>query len=235
MVQAIISGKKTVTRRVVKQKYDNTELKMKTDKYGTYLVEIEKDVEGVTYGKRKDGTPWRKIRGYITPKPPYQKYDFLYVRETWNTAKGSGLFPNWQVEGEHYIYKADAPDSEEAKAAKWRPAIHMPRKAARIFLLVTDVRVERLQEITEEDIRNEGIDSGITLCSFNDQSINEPVGGFKDFFHLWNSTIPKKDLAQYGWKANPWVWVIEFQVLDIEDKSAFADHDTSYGGLQSAT
>lgn len=226
MVQAIMSGRKTVTRRVIKQKYDNTELKMKTDKYGTYLVEIEKDVEGVTYGKREDGSSWRKIRGYITPKPPYEKYDFLYVRETWNTAKDCGLFPNWQVEGEHYIYKADDPDSEEAKAAKWRPAIHMPRKAARIFLLVTDVRVERLNDITKEQAGAEGV-------SYDTD--NSGLMRIAQFIKLWNSTLSKKDIDKYSWKANPWVWVIEFQVLDIEDKSSFADHDTSSSGLQSAT
>ena len=61
MVRAILDGRKTVTRRCIKYKYSNTEMKMKTDKYGTCLIEIQKDVEGETYGKNPDGSTWHKL------------------------------------------------------------------------------------------------------------------------------------------------------------------------------
>lgn len=73
MVLAILADRKTVTRRAIKLKYDNTHHEMHTDKYGTRLIEIQDDVEGVTFGRREDGTTWRKLRGYIEPKQPYKK------------------------------------------------------------------------------------------------------------------------------------------------------------------
>lgn len=76
---------------------------------------------------------------------------------------------------------------------KWHPSIHMPREAARIFLRVTDVRVERLQEIDDNGIASEGL------------AIGDP------FDELWDRTIKKADRALYGWEADPWVWVIKFE------------------------
>ena len=78
----------------------------------------------------------------------------------------------------------------------------MPKKAARIWLKVTDVRVERLQEISGEDLIKEGID----LFRSNYVRV-----AFDEFKNIWNSTIKKSDLDRYGWDANPWVWVIEFE------------------------
>ena len=87
---------------------------------------------------------------------------------------------------------------------KWKPSIHMPKEAARIWLKVTDVRVERSQEITIDGIRNEGISS--MAVHAGDMEI-----ALKEWKNLWNSTIKKTDLDSYGWDANPWVWVIEFE------------------------
>ena len=82
---------------------------------------------------------------------------------------------------------------------KWKPSIHMPKAAARILLKVTDVRVEKLWEMTQEDCINEG-------CG----ELSE-----EQFGQIWNSTIKKKDLDIYGWKSNPWVWVIEFERVEV--------------------
>lgn len=76
---------------------------------------------------------------------------------------------------------------------EWRPSIHMPKEAARIWLKVTDVKVERLQDVDDDRIVSEGLEIG---C---------------DFENIWNATIKKSDLLHYGWDANPWVWVIEFE------------------------
>ena len=80
----------------------------------------------------------------------------------------------------------------------------MPKEAARIWLKVTNVRVERLQDITADSIRNEGLSSLAVQCG--DMEI-----ALKEWENLWNSTIKKSDLDRYGWDANPWVWVIEFE------------------------
>lgn len=213
MVRAILDGRKTVTRRAVKYKYSNTEMKMRTDKYGTRLIEIQKDIEGETHGKNPDGSTWHKLLPYIEKNPPYRKGDILYVRETFQK------FPNYRVgkyptqkdcnkepESWEYVYKADTFNSDE----KWTPSIHMPKEAARIWLKVTDVRVERLQEI--RNFMEEGIALSEVCGECNRDET--PIGCDNEidlFADLWESTLKKKDLAFYGWEANPWVWVIEFE------------------------
>lgn len=192
MVRAILDGRKTVTRRVIKLKYDNTHHEIKTDKYGTRLIEIQDDVKGETFGIREDGTSWRKIRPYIEPKAPYKKGDILYVRETWGEGYEEGS----------YIYKADdkladLPEFKESSKLIYHPSIHMPKEAARIFLKVTNVRVERLQDIDDDQAEKEG-------C-------NDYTSTALGFCYLWDSTIKKSDIDRYGWDANPWVWVIEFE------------------------
>mgnify|MGYP000111121112 CR=1 FL=1 len=89
-------------------------------------------------------------------------------------------------------------NSEDA-AEKWKPSIHMPKEAARIFLRVTSVRAERLQEITAEQATREGIKPDF------------PPYQIDEFIDIWNSTIKKSDVGRYSWIANPWVWVIEFE------------------------
>ena len=112
-----------------------------------------------------------------------------------------------------YIYKKDSleeydnryPDGEDYQwGGKWRPSIHMPKEAARIWLKVTDVRVERLQEITEEQIGREGVEVEYPHVLNGEEKRYA-------FSTLWNSTVKKSDLDRYGWNANPWVWVIEFE------------------------
>lgn len=99
MVKAILDGRKTVTRRVVKPKYNNTHFKFRTDKYGTEFVEIQNNIEGATFGKNPDGTTWRKMLGYIIKSPPYQPGDVLYVRETY--------CKNYYHDYGKYFYRAD--------------------------------------------------------------------------------------------------------------------------------
>lgn len=84
----------------------------------------------------------------------------------------------------------------------WNPSIHMPKEAARIWIKVTNVRVERLQEMWASDVPKEGI-------YFNKPTTADEM--LMAFTKLWNSTIKKSDIDCYGWDANPWVWVIEFE------------------------
>lgn len=202
MVKAILEGRKTVTRRCVKYKYSNTEMKMRTDKYGTCLVEIQKDVEGETYGKNADGTTWHKLLPFIEKIPPFKKGDILYIRETWS---------EWT---DGYVYRAwcsPFPQPGKASVMKWHPSLHMPKEAARIFLKVKDVRAERLNDMNLDDFLNEGI-------MVRPEAFNDPENAYwqaKDaFIFLWNSTINKSDIVLYGWDASPWVWVIEFERIE---------------------
>ena len=211
MVRTILDGRKTCTRRVVKYKYDNTQMEVKTDKYGSRLIEIQCDVEGETHGKNPDGSTWRRLRPFIEKKPPYRRGDVLYVREAWCKYGKLDDFDH-VIEGtEKYYYYADGVNptpyncflvhrngyDEYKDTPVWHPSICMPKEAARIWLKVTDVRVERLQDMTDDDAEAEGcFDYTSTALGFPD---------------IWESTIKKSDLDSYGWAANPWVWVIEFE------------------------
>lgn len=127
---------------------------------------------------------------------PYQQGDILYVRETW--CKGS-----WMNEKERYYYKADDNDFH----CVWHPSIHMPKEATRIWLKVKDVLVERLQGIDGKGCVKEGIEEE-PLKDVGEEFV-------KGMYHdLWDSTIKKSDIDRYGWDANPWVWVIEFERCD---------------------
>lgn len=221
MVRAILDDRKTATRRCVKYKYSNTEMKMRTDKYGTRLIEIQKDVEGETFGKNSDGSTWHKLLGYIEPTPPYQPGDILYVRETFV-----------QPAAHIFWYKADKNSWLDSKNMRWKPSIHMPKEAARIFLKVTDVRVERLQDITEEQTEAEGFQftppclskvSEDSYCDLDGQCTNkikycDMSAGELFGKVLWNSTIKKSELDTYGWDADPYVWCISFKRIYLEEK-----------------
>lgn len=130
-------------------------------------------------------------------KLPYQPGDILYVRETWH----KGL--------ERYMYRADYSDTEKFYRngkeieMKWKPSIRMPKEAARIWLKCTDVRVERLQDITEIGATKEGCVYDVEYALGNTEKGH--------FIEIWNSTIKRSDLYRYGWNANPWVWTIEYE------------------------
>ncbi len=237
MVKAILEGRKTVTRRCVKYKYSNTEMRMRTDKYGTCLVEIQKDVEGETFGKNEDGTTWQKLLPFIEKIPPFKKGNVLYVRETWNICN-IGIEENTIT----FIYRADESEEQSARTVvvsdeifdkysetmtennpEWRPSLHMPKEAARIFLKVKDVRVERLQDITPKEIEKEGLFNPCKECYAKKETCEDCICQDKDidkmiWSELWNSTIKKSDMEQYGWDANPWVWVIEFERIELDSE-----------------
>jgi hypothetical protein len=182
MVRAILDGKKTCTRRIVKGAIPDDAMwgyTMFTPKGCVSCRGVYADEYGEKFFRL-----------------PYQQGDILYVRETW--CKGS-----WMNEKERYYYKADDNDFH----CVWHPSIHMPKEAARIWLKVTDVRVERLQNIDGKGCVKEGIEEE-PLKYVGDEFV-------KGMFHdLWDSAIKKSDIDRYGWNANPWVWVIEFERCD---------------------
>lgn len=191
MVRAILDGRKTVTRRICKDANEHVVPDMS-------FYDAEKRTYAVHNFADKEHTNQLSTVERTCPICPG---DTLYVRETWHKYKkrvGNG-------EGCHiaefYGYKSSIANSEDANEP-WKPSIHMPKEAARIWLKVKDVRVERLQEISGGDLLKEGID----LFQSNYVRV-----AFDEFKNLWNSTIKKEDLDRYGWDANPWVWVIEFE------------------------
>ncbi len=180
MVRAILDGRKSCTRRICKDanEYTVPDMEFYNADRRTYAVHNFVDKEHTEQLSTAERTC------------PICTGDILYVRETWKEApKGYYYYEDWQKD-------------DIADVTKWNPSIHMPKEAARIWLKVTDVRVERLQEITEVQAQAEGCNSGLLTGACTAR------GQFED---LWNSTIKKSDIDRYGWDANPWVWVIEFE------------------------
>lgn len=196
MVRAILDGRKTMTRRVIKLP------------------------EGLAGRPVYDPLGLMYAGGIYRPK--YQIGDILWVRETWS--------PIW-VRPRRYLYKASPENVPNNTPIKWHPSIHMPREAARIFLKVTNVRVERLQEITAKDIRSEGLTSMGVHCLDYEIAV-------KEWELLWDSiyATPKavknsdgeilyyesypwediQEVREYKGKlwhvyGNPWVWVYELE------------------------
>jgi len=184
MVQAILDGRKTMTRRVVKN--------IKND--FDYSVTINNIDDSIS----------KKIIGEI---PKYQVGDVLWVRETWCKAimdRGTAQ------EKEIFLYRADEgrewTQPNDGFNIQWKPSIFMPKEYARIFLRVTNVRVERLQDISVEDILKEGAPL-ITITGNNEDFINSKLKGW--WYDLWNSINGKG-----SWEANPYVFVYTFQRVE---------------------
>ena len=193
MVQAILAGRKTQTRRLVKfpDDFDGREVY----KNGQF---------GVKYS-REDGTLYRHY-------PKYQPGDILYVRETWQVVRYAP--PGSSQLQDLYVFKADTTDVGEYEITEWKPSLFMPKEAARIFLQVTDVRAERLQDITEEDAIAEGIEciheSDVKV--YRNYLLKEKLGStnpVNSFSSLWNSINAKTS----PWKKNDWVWVYTFKTI----------------------
>lgn len=230
MDRAILDGRKSCTRRLVKPQPDEKH----TYPLGFVTDSTErKEVGCFGFGIDEYGGSVQYA------KPPYHTGDILYVRETWER------FECWNCEGDErgncpkepkksvldktcgcYMYRATDGISGDAK---WKPSIHMPKDAARIWLKVTNVRVERLQEITEDGCIAEGIyPSNCRGCNATfgcDTCPHEGYDEVDEFADLWNSTIKKADIDCYGWDANPWVWVIEFERCEKPAESPYAWND----------
>ena len=184
MVRVIMEGRKTVTRRVVKPQPPATSVVRKRSCAWEWSFWADCDM------------------GHLM-QPPCQPCDILWVRETRCKADGHNMnraFPGIGMEPE----KQDAAMRE--MGLKWRPSIHMPRESARLFLRVTDVRVERLQDIN------------LDPPGPKNQVVREGLRYLSDFIAVWDRTIKPADLHLYGWEANPWVWVIEFERIS-KDKA----------------
>lgn len=223
MVRAILDGRKSCTRRICKDANEYTVQDM--DFYNA-----DKRTYVVHNFANREHTEQLSTAERACPICPG---DILYVRETW------GHFECCCCEGdEHgncyrepqqsalnkscgcYMYRAT---DEIYGDARWHPSIHMPKEAARIWLKVTDAKVERLQEMKPVDAIKEGAypdcwdclntygESGSQCCYGTEEQCSQCDEVMMEWEKLWNSTIKKSDLDRYSWDANPWVWVIEFE------------------------
>lgn len=192
MVQAIQAGRKTQTRRLLRH-------------IRAYSI--------------KTGIP--------ANNPPCKPGDILWVRETWQHVynfddgdqpiEGTGRYVYYADNPMPFDYWVDADTGEHKEQMPWKPSIHMPKAAARLFLRVKDVRIERLQEISEEQAEQEGCAGWHIEISGGPWGVeDDPDEGtaVDDFQRVWDGTIKPADLDKYGWNANPWVWVITFERCD---------------------
>lgn len=236
MIRAILDGRKSCTRRLVnpqpKSKLCYTFAGSDSGTWG-YPNRTAHEIWGEEFKLPNDITEEELSKRW---NPPYHTDDILYVRETWQCwrahryeatadirfrAGGDDVrlqFANGNTDSidrldyDTFVHKWFSHNGE------WKPSLFMPKEAARIWLKVTDVRIERLKNITGDGALREGSqgircnhvalgEHGCTDC-MNTGWIEPPQ---VEFMQIWNSTIKKSDIDRYGWDANPWVWVIEFE------------------------
>lgn len=195
MVKAILRGRKTQTRRIVSR----------ISGFGSVRQFNVSTTSGYDWQFRCRRGLWQDVRmPQLLGWCPYGRVgDRIWVRETWARSRNNWLYRADELDGYNPSECVVEWDWDSACVDKWRPSIHMPRRAARLFLEVTGVRVERVQDITEEDARDEGVE----LCHvFQMAKSGHPLAPHKTAFAwLWNE-INGRD----SWQANPWVWVVEF-------------------------
>ena len=212
MVRAILDGRKTCTRRLVKF------LPGENSQWTGYIK------DGLMLYNGRNEPCIRKV--------PYQPGDIMYVRETWQylyeldgneqIIEGTGKYYYAATDTIPFDTYVDASGVTHERVP-WHPSIHMPKEAARIWLKVTGVRMERLQEMKPVDVIKEGAypdcwdclntygESGSQCCYGTEEQCSQCDEVMMEWEKLWASTIKKSDLDCYGWDANPYVWVIEFE------------------------
>lgn len=228
MVRAILDNRKTQTRRIIKPKPEPRE-----------MIGAPKSFLAFGYDSTPNSRKCHPAFGFVTEneyfKCPYGKPgDLLYVRETFfNIAIFTSCL---QVRfedvydygsGERIIYKADNHPIIDFNY-KWKPSIHMPKKYARIWLKIKDIRVERVQNISKEDAKYEGIErvGGVFSCSpYKNYAFGKSrkrklhcSSPIRSFQTLWDSINKKRG---YGWAVNPWVWIVEFERVNMINKEGY--------------
>ncbi|HBV8869436.1 TPA: hypothetical protein MD823_002006 [Klebsiella pneumoniae] len=234
MVRAILDGRKTQTRRIMKVQPESNQLGLLLITDSTKHSDIGK------YHWAESNATGNHVRSKLFSSPFGAVGERIWVRETWATlGNEEGCYVDWEdnlCKGDERsaarIYRASCeqrpgdyglwsipddaywkPHTKEHKfEGAWRPSIHMPRWASRILLEITDVRVERLNAISEEDARAEGIiDGGCLNCGEPEPCgcANPEPDATDAFAYLWQSIY-----GQDNWNANPWVWVIEFKRIE---------------------
>ncbi|WP_440487502.1 hypothetical protein [Serratia ureilytica] len=218
MVRAILDGRKTQTRRVIANVSPDNCIPLQKPtktKDGIYTHVMDAPGHGLCpFGRVGDRLWVRETWGVVSHDFDENERIIDWVPDRPATAIHEMPFGNGYYSG-HAIYAADGEftwgdDDGHGERSCWKPSIHMPRKACRITLEITAVRVERLNDISEEDARAEGVKpAGDMLPDYPDTFLT-PNGDFATakvaFQRLWQSIY-----GEESWGDNPWVWVIEFR------------------------
>ena len=209
MVQAILKGRKTQTRRKISPEipdgkhtpWNHRDSKVWQWQSGRANVNYKEDERQCPYGKPGD---------------------LLWVRETFAQEE---IWDSIESKLE-YLYRADYNDP----LVSYSPSIHMPKDAARIWLMIEDIRVERVQDISEADAIAEGIEriSKNGLCSYKSYAVKYPAEVFPyvSFQTLWISIN-----GDESWKANPWVWVIRYRILSKTGRPSLEVIEQAYSEI----
>lgn len=205
MIRAILEGRKTQTRRVVNW----PEWASKESDRQDFACRFR---EASWLGLFKDGRPVKRFSCRYGVAG-----DRLWVRETWcpdmGSARSMGKGKPFDTSRARIFFRADG---EGVGAVRWRPSIHMPRWASRLTLEITEVRVQRLQDISEEDAKAEGCDQFYRADFEADEDTEVHVSARDEFSTLWDSINAKRDS---DWDSNPWVWAISFRRATPEKDS----------------
>lgn len=224
MVRAILEGRKNQTRRVVKFRPD-------FQPGGERCRLGDVDSNGVIDSKvthlgpcvYHTGWAWQTERHWCncqpaTYAPPAMDGDLLYVRETWRVSDAAENEVTYRADGSTVRFLDETLPGTwwDRNRDGWRPSVHLPKIRSRLWLRVTDVRVERVQEITEADAKAEGVVSNEERFGFKDQSI---VNKYRwQFIRLWNSIYAKKPGC--SWTDDPWTWVVTFERCEAPPQSS---------------
>lgn len=195
MVKAILEGRKTQTRRVIKLRIHEVGKisQITVDEIGVWQGKNPMSLMSCPYGKPGDRLWVRETFAYVS----CGENDKGAIKKGEN-----GIYPIGEYDWDFYKIRYAATEDNCDWEGGWKPSIYIPRWASRINLEITDVRVERVQDISEEDAQSEGVE-------FEENSPSYEYSGL--FAHLWNSINQKRG---YGWDKNPWVWVIEFKRIE---------------------
>ncbi|WP_180176886.1 hypothetical protein [Acinetobacter sp. YH12039] len=213
MVSAILEGRKTQTRRIMRRQPDDVERfhrgETTTDTDASHaILRCYNNPKGF----KKCASGWFAGATYKTPFSEFNVGDRLWVRENFMDLSGTGVeHRNSSGKLQKYAYAADCPrgsHSDELRkdfGLKWKPSIHMPRSASRILLEITKIRVERLTDISTEDAKAEGFDYSTHPSAIK---MGYAIGAKTNFRHAWQEIY-----GATSWDKNPWVWVVEFKVI----------------------
>ncbi|HBQ0179353.1 TPA: hypothetical protein ACR6U7_000328 [Klebsiella pneumoniae] len=217
MVRAILAGRKTQTRRIMKvqpsEAFTPMNMALETDYKARWYTPGVVDKDGYLQPASKEvfGVS-NENEGYSCPFGAVG--DRIWVRETFtghylDDDQIQDIKDGRDKASSLCEYRADYPDGYQA-ADGWTPSIHMPRWASRILLEITDVRVERLNAISQEDAQAEGMELTGWRPTYSDpDSGGEVMTPYDNFAELWSSIY-----GDESWKANPWVWVISFKRVE---------------------
>jgi hypothetical protein len=208
MVRAVLDDRKNMTRRLkglneINESPEDWHL-VSFEKNPT-LTKIGRDGEEKPYVKKGlIATFQHEVSGaYRNIKCPWEPGDILWFRETYTVINGEIFY---FADGYPDIELHDRLEQPKSKKIKWKPSLFMPRNTARLFGDIQNIRIERLQDITEEDARSEGV-KGIP--------VNRSLSPIDDYIYPFKRLWDKLN-SESGWDKNPWVWVIEFERVEVQ-------------------